>query len=454
MGLQQAIESASDPAGVMDRILGEVLALVPSAEGAAVLLCTEPSSLTFAASVGNLTGATGITAATSGTLAGIALRTGVTQRSADARVDSRVDPDLVKQSPILSLVCVPLSRDSVQIGVLMITSTKVSMFSLDDEFSLAGLAPFVSTVIGAAIDLESCTTELLDIGKTLAIASIGRGHLGGTHDAALARSAFVANVVCPGTALESASRDRVESVLAGTGPTIVLQPIVSLASGQVVSVEALSRFSSSVHQAPDVWFAEAALLGLGLPFELRAIENALALLGGIPYPVRMAVNASPETFCSAGLVDLLLTSDPRRIVVELTEHVDTADFPALHRACKRLRAIGAEVAIDDTGTGYASLSLVLEVAPEIIKLDRELCANIDVDPVRRALASALITFGAEIGANVVAEGIETVAELDALRHLGIRFGQGYYLARPGTVEDLKLFVANASRQLASNVEVL
>ena len=234
----------------------------------------------------------------------------------------------------------------------------------------------------------------------------------------------------------------------------MLQPIVSLLSGNVVSVEALSRFSSPIERAPDLWFAEAASLGLGLPFELQAIKRALALLPGIPFPIRMAVNASPETFCSPELIDLVLTSDPRRIVVELTEHVDMADFPALHRACKRLRAIGAEVAIDATGTGYASLSLVLEVAPEIIKLDRELSANIDVDPVRRALASALIAFGAEIGANVVAEGIETAAELDVLRELGISYGQGFYLARPGTLDDLNQFVAQTSRPLATVADVL
>ena len=94
------------------------------------------------------------------------------------------------------------------------------------------------------------------------------------------------------------------------------------------------------------------------------------------------------------------------------------------------------MSIDDTGTGFASLSVVLEVAPEIIKLDRELTANINVDPVRRALASALVTFGAEMGANVIAEGIETAAELAVLTELGIGYGQGFYLGRPGSLEDL------------------
>ena len=96
--------------------------------------------------------------------------------------------------------------------------------------------------------------------------------------------------------------------------------------------------------------------------------------------------------------------------------------------------------MDDTGTGFASLSLVLEVAPEFIKLDRELIANIDLDPVRRALARALVAFGNETGAEVIAEGIESAAELDVLIDLGISYGQGFYLGRPGSLEDLALLL--------------
>jgi EAL domain-containing protein (putative c-di-GMP-specific phosphodiesterase class I) len=143
---------------------------------------------------------------------------------------------------------------------------------------------------------------------------------------------------------------------------------------------------------------------------------------------------------------LLAASTPSRIVVELTEHVDIEDYPGLRRACKALRRLGAKVAIDDTGTAFASLSLVLEIAPELIKLDRELTRNIDLDPVRRALARALVAFGTETGAEVIAEGIETTAELAVLIDLGIAYGQGFYLGRPGSLEDLAKLLRTGDRR--------
>jgi hypothetical protein len=86
--------------------------------------------------------------------------------------------------------------------------------------------------------------------------------------------------------------------------------------------------------------------------------------------------------------------------------------------------------IDDAGAGFASLRHVLGLHPDVIKLDLSLTRTIDSDPVRRALAASLVAFAREIGATIVAEGIETRAELEALRALGVTHGQGYYLARP------------------------
>ncbi len=436
MGLRQAIAIANDPASVMERVLAEALVLIPSAEGAAVLLCAKPASLAYTAAAGNLKGSSGTVVSLAKSLSGLAIRTGVTHRCDNATNDPRVDADPAADLGILSMICVPLRWGEENVGVLLITSARASAFGPADETSLAGLAPFVSSVFGAAVDLASCTTELLGSHRGPASGTDGQGQLGGPGGTARARSAFVANVVFPGGSFDSAARDRIERALSGAGLTIVLQPIFSLSSGTVVEVEALSRFADPPARAPDRWFAEAASVGLGRQLELLAIERALSLLPELPDPLRMAVNAGPDTFCSPELVALLETSTPSRVVVELTEHVGIKDYPGLHRACKRLRTLGTEVSIDDTGTGFASLSVVLEVAPEIIKLDRELTANINVDPVRRALASALVTFGAEMGANVIAEGIETAAELAVLTELGIGYGQGFYLGRPGSLEDL------------------
>jgi EAL domain-containing protein (putative c-di-GMP-specific phosphodiesterase class I) len=164
---------------------------------------------------------------------------------------------------------------------------------------------------------------------------------------------------------------------------------------------------------------------------------ALETLSEIPRPVRPAVNAGPETFCSPELLGLVDAHPPERLIVELTEHVDIDDHPRLRWACSDLRSRSARVAIDDTGSGFAGLSVLLEVAPEIIELDRQLTTGIDADPVRRALAGALVAFAEETGSEVVAEGIETAGELQALADLGNPHGRGFYLARPSFPETLR-----------------
>jgi EAL domain-containing protein (putative c-di-GMP-specific phosphodiesterase class I) len=168
----------------------------------------------------------------------------------------------------------------------------------------------------------------------------------------------------------------------------------------------------------------------------------LSLLPDIPEPLCIGINAGPATVGSPELIALLSASTPSRIIVELTEHVGIEDYPGLRRASKNIRRIGSRVALDDTGTGFASLSLLLEVAPELIKLDRAMTRDIDADPVRRALARALVTFGNEVGAEVIAEGIETAAELGVLIDLGIAYGQGFYLARPGGLEGLNVLLGS------------
>lgn len=439
MGLREIIADVSDPATVMDRVVAEAVALVPAADSAAIALYGEGDRLSYTSAAGTLDAFVGTEVALNESLAGLALRVGVVQRCTDAAHDPRVNAAACRTLGISSMICVPLRRGDQRIGVLTLASRRLDAFGPGDESSLDELTDFVSTVIGAAIDLASVTSRLLGAEQPVG-APDGSG-AGGPPTCSGARGVFVANVVRPGAALDSVARERVESVLSGTGLSIALQPIVSLEDGSVVGVEALSRFALEPSRGPDHWFAEAAAVGLGMQLELFAVDRALALLPRLPGPVRMAVNVGPDTFCSPDLLGLLERSTPDRVTVELTEHVGVEDFPALRRACQALRARGAQVSIDDTGAGFASLSLVLQVAPEVIKLDRELTSGIDLDPVRRALAGALVGFGAETGAAVVAEGIETAAELAVLRELGIAYGQGFYLGRPGPVEDLEALLA-------------
>ena len=93
------------------------------------------------------------------------------------------------------------------------------------------------------------------------------------------------------------------------------------------------------------------------------------------------------------------------------------------------------MAVDDAGAGYAGLQQILRLRPDIVKLDLEFTRTIDADPVRRALATSLVTFGRDTGELIIAEGIETPEEFDTLERLGVCWGQGFYLARPGPLAD-------------------
>jgi EAL domain-containing protein (putative c-di-GMP-specific phosphodiesterase class I) len=225
-------------------------------------------------------------------------------------------------------------------------------------------------------------------------------------------------------------RERIRDVIADRAIDIVYQPIADLRTGTVVGAEALSRFPIEPRRTPDVWFDEAGAVGLGVELEVAAIEVALAGLDQLPPGAFLSVNLSAATATSPQLADLLADVDGERLVLELTEHVPVADYAPLLGALDELRRRGARIAVDDTGAGYAGLSHLLRLRPEVIKLDIELTRDIDLDPLKYALGAALVSFAGEVGAVIVAEGIETPGELAMLRRLGIPWGQGYLLARP------------------------
>lgn len=210
----------------------------------------------------------------------------------------------------------------------------------------------------------------------------------------------------------------------------VFQPIFDFSSARPLGFEALCRFSSEPYRSPDHWFQQAADVGRGPALELAVLTKALAALSALPDGVFLSVNASPETILDARFGAMLRALPMQRIVLEITEHARVDDYPALSRALAPLRADGVRLAIDDAGAGYASLQHIVELKPDVIKLDMDLTRAIDTDPVRRALASALIVFARETDCVLVAEGIETSSELETLKALGVPRGQGYLLGRP------------------------
>lgn len=227
-----------------------------------------------------------------------------------------------------------------------------------------------------------------------------------------------------------AAAERIHDVLRGDAITMVYQPIVDVAEGRLVGCEALARFTTPPVQGPDRWFAEADLSGLGVELETTAVALALRELPRLPSDAFLAVNVSPSTAVSPVLHELLARSDMSRIVLELTEHVPVEDYEAVSTGLAALRARGVRLALDDTGAGYAGLRHLLGLRPDVIKLDISLTRDIDHDPVRRALAGALVSFAADVEAQVVAEGVENGPEQEALQRLGVRWVQGFHVARP------------------------
>ena len=230
-----------------------------------------------------------------------------------------------------------------------------------------------------------------------------------------------------------AQHARIEHVLARRLFTMVFQPIVDLEHGRVVLFEALARFTTEPARHPETWLAEAAEAGRLADLELALAGAALAQLHLLPDDVGMTVNVSPETAMCGELLALLPPEAPGRVVVEITEHAPVDDYDALALQLQALRARGVRVAIDDAGAGFASLRHILRLSPHVIKTDMALTRNVERQSPERALARALVSFANEIDAAVVAEGIETQAELDALTGLGVRFGQGYRLGRPAPI---------------------
>jgi EAL domain-containing protein (putative c-di-GMP-specific phosphodiesterase class I)/CheY-like chemotaxis protein len=220
-------------------------------------------------------------------------------------------------------------------------------------------------------------------------------------------------------------------VIQGEGLAVALQPIVDLETGAIDGVEALARFSPPPPEwGPLEWFQEAEAVGLRVELEQAALERCLDELNRLPDRWFLAVNLSPDTITTEATARTLRHEQSSRIIVEITEHAPVTDYDEVFEALADFRSRGGRLAIDDAGAGFASLRHVVALLPDVIKLDISLTRGIDKDRNRRALASAMISFATEIGATVVAEGIETPEVLEALRALGVRYGQGFHLGRP------------------------
>lgn len=235
---------------------------------------------------------------------------------------------------------------------------------------------------------------------------------------------------------------RIREVIASEAFSMVYQPLWSFDQPRPLGFEALCRFDGEPYRSPDMWFNEAAEAGIGVDLEIAVLHRTLSALATLPEDVYLSVNASPDTVTSGRMANALRSMPLGRIVLEITEHARVSDYRALHAALGPFRADGMRLAVDDAGAGYASFQHIVQLKPDIIKLDMSLTRGVDEDPARRALASALIFFTRETGASIVAEGIETPTELSTLKILGVNRGQGYLLGRPIDLDAASRLVAD------------
>ncbi|MDX1466679.1 MAG: EAL domain-containing protein [Halomonas sp.] len=232
--------------------------------------------------------------------------------------------------------------------------------------------------------------------------------------------------------------EKIRSIIDNGEMHPVYQPIFHVRENRIIGYESLTRFDVEPYRPPNLWFEAAKAVGLQVELEIVAIRAALKNMDQIPEDCYLAVNVSPATVMDPSFSDSVNNYPLDRVVLEVTEHASVPDYDLFKNQLGKLRSLGAHLAIDDVGAGYSSLRHILELSPDIIKLDRSLITQIDKRSDRRFMAGALIGFANDMNIKIVAEGIETIEELNLLNELGVRKAQGYLLGRPLPIEEIQI----------------
>lgn len=231
-------------------------------------------------------------------------------------------------------------------------------------------------------------------------------------------------------------------------PRMLFQPIVDLRRGVTAGYEALARFSGPPAARPDQWFAAAGASGLGPELEAKALGEALRARAGLPAGTFLSVNVSPRYLATPPVARVLAApGDLGGVVIELTEHVPYGETTQLRAELDRLRARGARIALDDTGSGYSGLQQIADLRPDVVKLDRAFVDGLDGNEVKAVFAEFLTGVASRLDAQLLAEGVERVPELDRLISMGVPLAQGWLLGRPDSAWT-SLSVPTAQRVLS------
>lgn len=259
-----------------------------------------------------------------------------------------------------------------------------------------------------------------------------------------------------------AHRDRatLQDIILGDGLTTVYQPIVDLGTGDIFAYEALTRGPrGSQLESPMTLFAIADEVDLTVELDRACFRGALRNATTLEPVHRLFVNLLPMSFYDQAFIEVevgnLLTAaglTPANIVFEITERLAIENFASFKRALATYTAMGFGIAIDDVGTRHSNLETVMSLRPHFIKISDVLVRGIARSTVKREMLRSLRHIAETIDAVMVAEGIEQLEDVIALRDLGLRYGQGYYMARPAPpFIGLKDEVRAQMRSVAPNV---
>lgn len=233
---------------------------------------------------------------------------------------------------------------------------------------------------------------------------------------------------------------RLREIIQRRSLTAVFQPIVSMGQGEIIGYEGLIRGpSDSPLHAPLNLFRTANEYGLAVEVEHLARQVVLESFARLNLPGKLFLNVSPECLLqrnarhgeTLGYIHSLGLR-PDGVIIELTENQRTYDYNLMCEAARHYRAMGFEIAIDDLGEGFSSLRLWSELRPEYVKIDMHFIQGINLDPVKLQFVRSIQQIAENSGSRVVAEGIETEAELLLIKDIGIACGQGYHIARPNS----------------------
>lgn len=302
----------------------------------------------------------------------------------------------------------------------------------------AAQGPWVEPGTVEAIDRSDASASVvgvpLHVGSSLVGVLLGELTADLARDAAgrlpvlLEYGAVAAASVGPGMAERqqtAARRNVLLRVIADGAFTPVFHPIVNLRTGETVGYEALTRFADGT--PPDERFAESVALGIGSELEIACLTRSIRSATKLPHGTWLSVNLSPGLVRGRENLAALLDRADRPVVLEVTESAPIDDYAAFRELTQ---ALGHELAVDDAGAGYASLRHIVELMPQYVKIDMGLVRDVDTDPSRQALVVALDHFALRAGMTLIAEGIETQAEREALEGFGVELGQGYLFGRP------------------------